>query len=130
MTIETAPSRPSYPVRLAAAAGVPLLGLARRIVAGFVAWQDRRAIASLHGLDDAMLSDIGISRADVYGALEAPFGEQPSRHLVARVEERRSAERGLAREARRAARLLAATEPRSAADAAASVVPLRSRDAA
>ncbi|MFG1391349.1 DUF1127 domain-containing protein [Xanthobacter agilis] len=56
----------------------------------------RRAMAALATLDDHMLKDIGITRADVRDAVSAPLGADPTRLLVLRVSERRAA-RQLAR---------------------------------
>ncbi|KZL05467.1 hypothetical protein PsAD2_04392 [Pseudovibrio axinellae] len=55
-------------------------------------YQDRRAMIELAGLEDRMLEDIGITRADVHSALSASDGHDPSWHLSARARERRCAE--------------------------------------
>ncbi|MFB2549580.1 DUF1127 domain-containing protein [Ensifer soli] len=43
---------------------------------------NRRAIGGLGDLTDAQLLDIGLSRADVDGALTSAFFEDPSAHLT------------------------------------------------
>jgi len=59
------------------------------------AWSDareaRHALAQLGSLDDHMLQDIGITRADVRDAASAPLGADPTRLLALRVTERRAA---------------------------------------
>jgi uncharacterized protein YjiS (DUF1127 family) len=61
---------------------------------------DRRRTAELLGYDDALLRDIGVTRADVYGALLAEAGERPSAELARRRDEQRAYARAQAREAR------------------------------
>jgi uncharacterized protein YjiS (DUF1127 family) len=68
--------------RLAAAA----LGGARRLA---VLLRNRRETRRLAEFDDRMLSDIGLTRADVEGALAGPLWDDPSRHLGLRDRERR-----------------------------------------
>ncbi len=53
-------------------------------------WQNRRQVSNLLGADDHMLADIGLTRADVEGALEVPLPYDPSLHLVRARQERRS----------------------------------------
>ncbi len=55
-------------------------------------YQDRRAMVELASLEDRMLDDIGITRDDVYSALAAGDGKDPSWHLRIRASERRCAE--------------------------------------
>ncbi len=62
-----------------------------RTVVLFRAWRNRRDVAVLLRADDRMLSDIGLTRQDVLGALANPVAEDPSRHLVRAREERRHA---------------------------------------
>jgi uncharacterized protein YjiS (DUF1127 family) len=46
----------------------------RRMAAAMVAYYDRaRQRRALEGLDDRMLKDIGLSRADVHGECRKPF---------------------------------------------------------
>jgi uncharacterized protein YjiS (DUF1127 family) len=49
----------------------------------------RREAAALAGLDGRMLSDIGISRADIRDAFSEPFWEDPTALLRERALERR-----------------------------------------
>jgi uncharacterized protein YjiS (DUF1127 family) len=43
---------------------------------------NRRAVHAMHGLDDRALKDIGLTRADVQGALALPLSADPSQHLA------------------------------------------------
>lgn len=73
--------------------------IAQRVSAIVVAWRGRRAVAELAHFDARMLSDIGLSRSDVVGAIEQPMNEDPTAHLAAVVRERRKAEAAQKREA-------------------------------
>lgn len=53
---------------------------------------DRRRTATLLGFEDHALRDIGITRADVYGALLTQSGDKPSEALAMRRDEARIAE--------------------------------------
>lgn len=53
----------------------------------------RRAMAQLTGLDDRMLRDIGLTRADLRDATAAPLFADPTRVLVLRATERRTGAR-------------------------------------
>ncbi|MFS8038569.1 DUF1127 domain-containing protein [Xanthobacter sp. AM11] len=53
----------------------------------------RRVLAELAGLDDHMLRDIGVTRADLRDAAATPFPADPTRLLVLRTIERRTATR-------------------------------------
>lgn len=53
------------------------------------AQKNRRDARILAGLDQHMLADIGINRADVNDAFSAPFWEDPTALLHQRVRERR-----------------------------------------
>lgn len=50
----------------------------RKISAFLEARRNRRALFELAGADDRILKDIGLSHAEVAGALEVGFGEDPS----------------------------------------------------
>jgi len=54
------------------------------------AWVARRQVMTLLEADDRMLADIGLTRADVIGSLEARMDEDPSGHLVRARAERKS----------------------------------------
>ncbi|MFG1402767.1 DUF1127 domain-containing protein [Xanthobacter sediminis] len=60
--------------------------------------ESRRVMTDLAALEDHMLKDIGITRADVRDAVSAPLGADPTRVLVLRATERRAARRLLCRE--------------------------------
>lgn len=53
--------------------------------------EHRRVMSDLAALDDHMLKDMGITRADVRDAVSEPFGADPTRLLVLRATERRAA---------------------------------------
>lgn len=53
----------------------------------------RQMMADLAHLDDHMLRDIGVTRADVRDAVAAPLFEDPTQLLVLRAKERRAAAR-------------------------------------
>ncbi len=55
--------------------------------------EHRRVISQLAGLDDHMLRDIGITRADLRDAAAEPLRADPTRVLVLRNTERRVAQR-------------------------------------
>jgi uncharacterized protein YjiS (DUF1127 family) len=55
----------------------------------------RRAAAALAKLDDRMLADIGLSRADLRDAYAESIWNDPTMLLRARAHERRSARRGI-----------------------------------
>jgi uncharacterized protein YjiS (DUF1127 family) len=71
-----------------------------RIVAGWNAARNRRAVAHLLEWDDRMLSDIGLTQGDVRSAMSGRLSEDPSPRLSAYSGERRRATRAIAREAR------------------------------
>lgn len=62
---------------------------AERVVRGLAGWQHRRDAARLAGADAHILSDLGLSRADVRDALSGPPWEDPTVLLRARALERR-----------------------------------------
>ena len=51
--------------------------------------KNRRGAASLSGLDDRMLADIGLTRGDLHDAYAEPVWRDPTAVLVSRVQERR-----------------------------------------
>jgi uncharacterized protein YjiS (DUF1127 family) len=52
-------------------------------------FKNRREAASLAGLDDRMLADIGLTRGDLRDAYSEPVWRDPTAVLVSRVHERR-----------------------------------------
>lgn len=94
MSLSSLPSsRPSLPARsgrLATSAGL-LRRLGSRLLAFYLAWEDRRSVARLYEVDDRMLADIGLTRGDIDGAMSLGAIDRPSSHLVAAAEERRRA---------------------------------------
>lgn len=68
--------------------------------AGFPrAWQRRREIGQLGGLDDRMLADIGLTRYDLTSALAQPLDVDASEVLASRVRDTHAARRASALEA-------------------------------
>lgn len=59
------------------------------IRAVFRTLKNRRDAASLSGLDDRMLADIGLTRGDLHDAYAEPVWRDPTTVLVTRVTERR-----------------------------------------
>lgn len=59
----------------------------------------RQVMAELAHLDDHMLRDIGVTRADLRDAAASPMLTDPTQVLVQRASERRAHARRLAREA-------------------------------
>ena len=55
--------------------------------------KNRRDAASLSGLDDRMLADIGLTRGDLRDAYSEPVWRDPTAILVSRAHERRSSRR-------------------------------------
>ena len=64
------------------------------------AMERRRTLTELAGLDDHMLSDIGLTRSDLRDATSGPLLSDPTRLLALRASERRAAAR-LSRAVRR-----------------------------
>lgn len=71
---------------------------ARAVGAIWSAWDHRRALSQLGGLDDRMLRDVGLTRSDLRDAAAAPLLQDPTRVLVLRATERRAAARLALRE--------------------------------
>lgn len=96
----------SEPMRSAPVAiGRSILGLGRAVLRGIVAarlrqlartLRHRREAGMLAGLDEHMLSDIGLSRSDVRDAFSGPVWRDPTTVLVRRADERRVGRRGRA----------------------------------
>jgi uncharacterized protein YjiS (DUF1127 family) len=61
--------------------------VATRVAYAFVnfykAWKNRRAFYRLGEMSDAELADIGLTRADLYVAIDGPFGADPTAKLRA-----------------------------------------------
>jgi uncharacterized protein YjiS (DUF1127 family) len=94
MTTLTTPAAPALlasALALLARIGTALARLALRLAE---AWRHRRDAAVLAGLDDHILSDMGLTRADLNDALSEPLWRDPSAVLVRRHDERRRARRG------------------------------------
>ena len=66
------------------------MGLIRGLAAAGRAVQNRRVAASLAGLDDHMLADIGLTRSDLRDAYSEPLWHDPTDVLAARAAERRA----------------------------------------
>src|SRR5262249_14990813 len=77
--------------RVIFAAVALVLARLRRLATAF---QHRHDAAILHGLDDRMLADIGLTRRDVRQAFEEPIWRDPTELLVERVARRGSARGG------------------------------------
>ena len=69
------------PLRRAGLVAVTVIGNVARF------WRHRREIRNLAEFDDRMLSDIGLTRSEVMGALAEPFLRQRAVHLVRRDEQ-------------------------------------------
>lgn len=86
-TTELTPARPAGPAsRLLALAE----GAVARVAALVVAIRNRRAVNGLLEMDDRMLSDIGLTRGDVYSSLSGRTEDDPSLRLSALWSERRA----------------------------------------
>jgi uncharacterized protein YjiS (DUF1127 family) len=57
---------------------LPLRGLVQK----YLAYKNRRVIASMRDFDDAQLADIGLSRRDIDSALERAFRDNPYAPLI------------------------------------------------
>jgi uncharacterized protein YjiS (DUF1127 family) len=83
----------SYSMAGAAALRRGLASAARRLGQIGRAVKNRRAAATLAGLDDHMLADIGLTRSDLRDAYSEPLWHDPTDVLVGRAAERRQRRR-------------------------------------
>ena len=122
MTIQALPFSDA-PVTSRIAALARKAGL--RVVEYVRAFQNRRSLDMLAGLDERMLRDIGLTRGDVRDAVAEPLWRDPTGVLVKRVRERR----GARLRAISGGRVPAAAAPplAPAADESAQLFPARSR---
>lgn len=78
---------------------VPAMNAAVAFVrAMWKARRNRRVVGTLHGFDDRMLRDIGLTRGDVAAALAGPAFGDPSTRLRIFAVERRAGRRAQVRE--------------------------------
>jgi len=79
----------------------PMTGISRPAIAVRVwnavadalkAWKNRREIYHLGEMSNSELADIGLTRADLFVAWRAPFGDDPTRHLGAIADARAALE--------------------------------------
>lgn len=84
--------------------GSTLFALLRRAADLPYAWQQRRQIGELGGLDDHMLADIGLTRHDLTSALAQPLFVDASEILASRVREAQAGRRASTLEALAAGR--------------------------
>jgi uncharacterized protein YjiS (DUF1127 family) len=61
--------------------------VARVFAAGWTAMNNRRKVTQLQDLDDYMLADIGLTRADLREAVSLPLHQDPSLRLAVLVNE-------------------------------------------
>lgn len=84
----------SYSMVGALRAGRGLAKASGSLIRGFAAAgravRNRRVAASLAGLDDHMLADIGLTRSDLRDAYSEPLWHDPTDILAARAAERRA----------------------------------------
>ena len=81
------------PTHVSNAGRISRLGRAAEWIAGFLrALKNRREVELLAGLDDRMLSDMGLTRGDVRDAVSEPLWRDPSPILVKRSLEGRRGE--------------------------------------
>jgi uncharacterized protein YjiS (DUF1127 family) len=93
MTALTISAVPPQLARACAAIGATAVRAGRRLLH---AWRRRHAAAELAGLDDHLLADIGLTRADLADALAQPMWRDPTLALMRRHDERRHAGRAAA----------------------------------
>ena len=91
MTALTSPFVPSSCTEAFAVFGATVARVGRRIAE---AWRHRHDATALAALDDHMLADIGLTRADLNDALAEPLWRDPTMVLARRRGERRWARRG------------------------------------
>lgn len=78
--------KPSHPVQILTKLGMHFSAL-------FMLWYNRRAMFKLSRLEDRILADIGLTRADIEWALSLPWHVDPTEALNDRLRCRRSAAR-------------------------------------
>jgi uncharacterized protein YjiS (DUF1127 family) len=93
MTALATSAVPSQVAQLCATIGAAALRIGRRLVE---AWRHRRDAAALAALDDHMLADLGLTRADLNDALCEPLWRDPTTVLARRHGERRRSRRSAA----------------------------------
>lgn len=76
---------------------VKVQAVMRTAFAAAVAWNNHRKLGELAGLDDKMLADIGLTRADVGMAASEPLWRDPTVRLMVLAVERRASEKEHAR---------------------------------
>lgn len=76
---------PSFTGMVNAVSGI----VVARVRNAFQFVKNRRAAATLAGLDDRMLADIGLTQGDVRDAFSEPVWRDPTAMLVSRAHERR-----------------------------------------
>jgi uncharacterized protein YjiS (DUF1127 family) len=92
---EFASSRPGFAGQVRALFG----RIARNSMTAVIAWSNRRSAGRyLSGMDDRMLSDIGLTRSDVRSAWSEPLWRDPTARLKLIAVERRAAFQAMARE--------------------------------
>lgn len=72
---------------------VKIQGVVRTMFAAAAAWNNHRKLNELAGLDDKMLADIGLTRADVGMAASEPLWRDPTARLMVLAVERRASEK-------------------------------------
>jgi uncharacterized protein YjiS (DUF1127 family) len=86
----TTPATPAVLTQAFTAIAAAAAHIGRRLVE---AWRHRHDATALAALDDRMLADIGLTRADLNDALSEPLWRDPTSVLVRRKDERRWARR-------------------------------------
>lgn len=91
IAVPTLRPRKSMPLRLLQTlAALPARLIAHRL--------KHRQIAALYRMSDSRLTDIGLTRGDLTIALSMRLGDDPTQTLQQLTQERRAAERAMARE--------------------------------
>ena len=93
MTALTISAVPPQLARTCAAIGAVAARIARQLAD---VWRRRHEAAELAALDDHLLADIGLTRADLADALSRPVWCDPTQALARRHDERRQAGRAAA----------------------------------